>query len=102
MLNKRQDIFQNAIDGRLGVQDRASERLQHRIIEERKELEHKKTEEALQLVEKEHYLWMYHNEKEEAKILQGVRKPRKEEEMSWASPRNMSTGKRREGWKKNA
>ena len=58
MLSKRQDIFQNAIDGGLRVQDRASERLQDQIFEI-KELEHTKTEEALQLVRKEHDLWMY-------------------------------------------
>ena len=72
------------------MQDRASERLQDKIIEEIKELEHTKTEEALQLVRKEHDLWMYQNEKEEAKRLQGVRKPRKDEEMAWAPPRNKS------------
>ena len=33
---------------------------------------------------------MYHNEKEEAKLLQGTRKPRKDEEMAWAPPRNWS------------
>ena len=41
MLIKRQEIFQNAIDGRLRVQDRASERLQDQLSEEIKELEHK-------------------------------------------------------------
>ena len=51
MLNKRQEIFQNAIDGSLRVQERASERLQDQIIEEIKELEQTKTEEALQLGE---------------------------------------------------
>ena len=35
------------------------------IGEEIKEMEHKKTEEALQLVGKEHDLWRYQNEKEE-------------------------------------
>ena len=34
MLNKRQEIFQNAIEGKLRVQDRASERLQDQIVEE--------------------------------------------------------------------
>ena len=33
---------------------------------------------------------MYQNEKEETKRLQGVRKPRKNEEMAWAPPRNKS------------
>ena len=39
MLTKRQDIFQNAIDSSLRVQDTASERLQDQMIEETKELE---------------------------------------------------------------
>ena len=50
MLNKRQDIFQNAIEGKL--RDRASERLQDQIIEEIKELESTLTEEALQKTER--------------------------------------------------
>ena len=48
MLNKRQEILPNAIDGRLRVQDRASGRMQDQIIEEIKDLENTKTEEALQ------------------------------------------------------
>ena len=43
MLNKRQEIFQNAIEGKLRVQDRASERMQDRIIEEIKELIHRRS-----------------------------------------------------------
>ena len=77
-------------DRRFRVQDRASERFQDQIIEEIKELEHTKTEEALQLASKEHDLWMYQNGKEEAKRLQRARKPRKDEEMAWAPPRNRS------------
>ena len=39
----------------------------------------------------EHDLWMYQKkETEEAKRLQGARKPRKDEEMAWAPPRNKS------------
>ena len=41
--------------------------MQDQIIEKIKELVHRETEEALQLAEKEHDLWMYQNEKEEAK-----------------------------------
>ena len=67
MLNKRQEICQSAIEGKHRVQDRASERLQDQIIEEIKELESTKTEEALQIAEKKHDLWMYEKEKEEAK-----------------------------------
>ena len=76
-------IFQNAIEGKLRVHDRASERMQDRIIEEIKELAHRKTEEALQIAGKEHDLWMYQNEREDAKRRQGVRKLRKDEEMAW-------------------
>ena len=83
MLNKRQEIFQTAIKGKLRVQDRASERMQDQIIEEIKELEGTKTEEALEIAEKEHDLWMYKKEKEEAKRLQGVRQLRKGEDMVW-------------------
>ena len=67
--------------GKLRVQDRASERLQDQIIEEIKELESTKTEEALQIAGKEHDLWMYQNEKEEAKRLEGVK---------WAPPRHLT------------
>ena len=85
MLNKRQEIFQNAIEGKLRVQDRASERMQDQVIEEMKELVHTKKKETLQLAVKERDLWMFQNEKEEAKRLQGVRKPRKDEEMAWST-----------------
>ena len=37
--------------------------MQGQIIEERKELVHTKTEEALQLAGKEHDLWMYQMKK---------------------------------------
>ena len=57
--------------------------MQDQIVEEIKELVHRKTEEALQIAGKEHDLWMYLNEKEVAKRLQGVRKLRKVEEMAW-------------------
>ena len=90
MLSKRQETFKNAIEGKLRVQSRASERLQDQIIEEIKEMGHTRAEEALELVRKEHDLWMYQNEKEEAKRLQGARKPRKDEEMAWAPPTNIS------------
>ena len=54
------------------------------------EMEHKRTEETLELVRKENDLWMYRNEKEEVKRMQAARKLRKDEAMAWAPPRNMS------------
>ena len=53
----------------------SASRLQDQISEEKK-LVHTKTEEALQLAEKEHALWMYQNGKTER--LQGASKPRKD------------------------
>ena len=88
MLSKRQEKFKYAIEGKLRVQSRPSERLQDQIIEEIKEMEHKRTEKALELVRKENDLWIYQSEKEEVKILQGARKLRKDEEMAWAPRRN--------------
>ena len=63
MLSKRQENFQDAIEGELSVQDRASGRMHDQIIEEIKDMEHKKTEEALNLVKKEHDLWRCQSEK---------------------------------------
>ena len=90
VLSKRHEIFKIAIECKLRVQSRASARLQDQIIEERKEMEHKRTEDALELVKKENDLWRYQSETEEAKRLQGARKPRKDEGMAWAPPRKMS------------
>ena len=80
---KTRNLPECDIEGKLRVQSRASERMQDQIIEEIKEIEHTKTEEALQLVRKEDDLWTYQNEKAETKRLQGVRKLRKDEEMAW-------------------
>ena len=46
MLSKRQEIFKNAIAGKLRVHRRASERLQDQIDEEMKEMEHPKTKDC--------------------------------------------------------
>ena len=82
--------FKNAIEGKLNMQSRANEILHDRIIEEIKEMEHKKMEETLNLVKKENDLWRYQNEKQEAKIYQGARKFKKYEDMACTPPRNKS------------
>ena len=58
------------------------------LLKKIKEMEHTKRQEALQITVKEHDLWMYQNEKEEAKLLQEVRKLRQDEEIAWAPPRD--------------
>ena len=78
MLNERREIFSNAIEGTLKVQSRANERLHDHIIEEMKEVEHEKTEEALKMVQKKNDWWRYQNERDEARRLQGVGKIRKD------------------------
>ena len=59
------------------MQDRASERPQDQTIEEIKELENTKTERSLAVSGKGHDVWMYQNEKAEARRPQGVRKPKR-------------------------
>ena len=83
MLNKRQEIFQNAIEGKLKVKDRASERMQERIIEEMKEFAHRKTEEASQIAGKSMTFGCTKMRKKKRKKMQAVRKLRKDEEMTW-------------------
>ena len=42
-LHERQETFKNAIEGKLRVHDRVSERMQDQIVEEMKDLVHKET-----------------------------------------------------------
>ena len=70
--------------------------MQDQIIEEIKEMEHKRTEEALELVRKGNDMWKYQREKAAARRLQVARKQRKDEGMAWAPPRNMSNWPDRE------
>ena len=50
-------------------------------------MEHKKTEEALQMVQKKNDLWRYQNERDEARRLQSSGKSRRDEEMTLEPPR---------------
>ena len=97
-------IFKIAIEGKLKMQSRANERLHDQIIEEIKEMEHKKTEEALNLVKKENDLWRYRNEKEEAKKKAGsqdiFQKMREWLGHHQETSRTGQIGKRREVWEK--
>ena len=55
---------------KLKSQSRANETYHDQIFEEIKELEEKKSEEALRMVQKKHDLWRYQNERDEARRLQ--------------------------------
>ena len=62
--------FKSTMEDKLKLQSRANKRYHDLIFEEMKELEEKKSEEALQMVQKKHSLWRYQNEREEAGRLQ--------------------------------
>ena len=88
VLNKRQEYSRMRSKA---ISECKTERVKEcriKSLGEIKELVHTKTEEALQLAVKEHDLWMYQNEKEEAKRLQDARKPRKDGEMAWGTTKN--------------
>ena len=102
MLSKKDKTFSNAIEGKFRVQCRASERLQDQIIEEIKEMEYTKTEEALQLVRKEHDLWICQNEQEEAKNCRAPGRMRKWLGRHLETYQTGQTGKRRERCKKTS
>ena len=68
-MSERQEIFESAMEDKLKLQSRANERFQDQIVDEIKEIEQKKTEEALQMVQKKHDLWKYQNERDEARRL---------------------------------
>ena len=77
VLSERQEIFQSTVEDKLKLQSRATERYHDQIIEETKELEGKKSVEAMLLVQKMHDPWRYQNERDEARRLQSSRNSRR-------------------------
>ena len=51
-MSERQEIFKSTMEDTLKLQSRANERYHDQIFEEIKEIEQKKTEEALRMVQK--------------------------------------------------
>ena len=70
VLSERLEIFKSPMEDKLMLQSRATTRYRDQIFEEIKELEEKKSEEALLLVQKRHDLRRYQNERYEARRLQ--------------------------------
>ena len=70
LLSERQDIFRGMVEDKIRMQSRATEKYCEQIFEEMKELEEKKSEEALLLVQKKFDLCRYQNERDEARRLQ--------------------------------
>ena len=69
-LSERQEISRGMVEDKIRMQSRATEKYCEQIFEEMKELEEKKSEEALTLVQKKNDLWRYQNERDEARRLQ--------------------------------
>ena len=81
-LSERQEILKGMVEDKIRLKSRATEKYCDQILEEMKELEEKKSEEALLLVQKKHILMRYHNERYEARRLQGCsRGTRKEADL---------------------
>ena len=69
-LSERQEISRGMVEDKIRMQSRATEKYCEQIFEEMKELEEKKSKEALTLVQKKDDLWRYQNERDEARRLQ--------------------------------
>ena len=67
---KDQKYFKSTMEDKLRLQSTATEKYYGQIFEEMKELEEKKSEEALPLVQKKFVLWRFQNERDEARRLQ--------------------------------
>ena len=70
LLSERQELFRGMVEDKIMMQSRATEEYYWQIFEEMKELEDKKSEEALLLVQKKYDVWRYQNERDEARRLQ--------------------------------
>ena len=69
-LSERQEIFRGMVEDKIRMQSRPTGTYYDQIFEKMKELEGKKSEEALLLVQKKLDLWRYQNKRDEARRLQ--------------------------------
>ena len=70
MLSERQEDLKGMVEDKIRLQSRATAKCYEQIFEEMKELEEKKSKEALLLVQKKHTLMRYHCERDKARMLQ--------------------------------
>ena len=68
LLSERQEVLKGLVEDKIRLQSRATEKS---IFEEMKELEEKKSKEALLLVQKKRILMRYQSARDKAKMLQG-------------------------------
>ena len=67
-MRERQEMFESTMEDKLKLQSRATEKYHDQIYEEIKELEEKKSKEALLLVQKRHDIRGYQNDRDEARL----------------------------------
>ena len=80
-MSERQEVLKGMVEDKIRLQSEATEKYYEKIFEEMRELEGKKSKEALLLVQKENILMRYQSEKDKARMLQrsgGSRVIRKE------------------------
>ena len=71
-LSEKQELLANLMDGKMSLQRVAPERFQQKIFQELKELEEQKTNEALEQLGRKHKLGKMENERNRARMLQGM------------------------------
>ena len=69
LLSERKEVLKSMVEDKIWLQRRATAKYYEQIFEEMKELEEKKSKDALLLVQK-HTLWRYQNDRDEARRLQ--------------------------------
>ena len=89
-MNKRQEIEKMRSKASSKYKAEQMKDCMTKSLKKQRKMEHKKTEEAVNVVKKENDLWKYENEKEEAKKIAGRQRIKKDEEMVWAPPRSKS------------
>ena len=70
LLSERQEVLKGMVEDKIRLQSKATEKHYETIFEELRELEEKKSKEALLLVQKKHILMRYQSERDKARMLQ--------------------------------
>ena len=69
LLSERQEVLTSLVENKIRLQSKATENYYETIFEELRELEEKKSKEALLLKQKKHFLIRYQSERDKAMML---------------------------------
>ena len=70
LLSERQEVLAGMVEDKNRLQSNATKKYYEQIVEEMKELEEKKSKEALLLLQKKHILMRHQSERDKARTLQ--------------------------------